>query len=157
MATTTPQATSDSAREDDQVLRLTRHLEAPRALVYQAFTDPIELARWWGPEGVQAEEVELDVRPGGRWRNCMVTPKGDRLWVGGVYREVAAPERLVFTWVWEHGDMAGVETVITIILREDGAGTELTLFHEGISDETVREHHQGGWSSSIDCLVNYLA
>ena len=56
----------------DNVLRLERTLDAPRDIVYRAWTDPVHLAQWWGPEGMSTPNCELDVRPGGKWRTCMM-------------------------------------------------------------------------------------
>ncbi len=83
-----------------EVLRLSRRLKAPREAVFRAFTDPVELAKWFGPEGVSARQVEIDLRPGGRYSLEMFETDGSIHALSGVYREIQPPEKLTFTWIW---------------------------------------------------------
>ena len=139
-----------------EVLTLVRHYPVPREALYRAFTDPAELALWWGPEGMDAPIVELDVRAGGAWRTCMRNDEGELFCVGGEYLEVAPPERLVKTWAWEGGDWAGVVTTLTLEFLETDGGSELRLTHAGLADAEARGQHQGGWTSSLGCLERHL-
>lgn len=139
------------------VLRLTRTFAAPREAVFRAFTDAAELVRWWGPEGFDVPELRLDPRPGGAWRTCMRAPDGALAYVGGVYREVRPPERLVMTWTWESDSMAGVETLVTLEFRDRGEGTELVLTHEGLPRPEARDKHAEGWRGCLTCLERHLA
>lgn len=82
-------------------LTLKRRLNAPPAKVYAAWTDPQQLARWMGPEGVEMLKAETDVRVGGRYRLLMRSPDGEEHDVSGVYREVTPNEKLVFSWAWK--------------------------------------------------------
>lgn len=152
MARTQP-TTIDNA---DMVLTITRTFDAPREAVYRAFTEAEELKRWWGPQGMTCPVAELDVRPGGRYRTEMHAPDGGVYVTTGEFREVAPPERLVFTWVWGEGEMAGHETLVTIELRDDDGATELTLTHVRFPDAAKRDLHDQGWSSSLDCLSDIL-
>jgi uncharacterized protein YndB with AHSA1/START domain len=150
---------SRTDRADDAagqpVLRLARHFKAPRQAVFRAWTDPQALAAWFGPEGVQTRNVEVDLRPGGAF--SLEMHEADGVYpLSGVYRQVVPPERLVFSWVWGHGELEGLETLVTIELRETDGGTELTLTHEGLPSPTAREKHEGGWIGCLDCLVRYL-
>ena len=140
----------------DTFLNITRTFAAPRDQVYAAWTEPEHLKQWWGPEGVTAPVVEIDLRTGGRYRTCMRTPEGDR-WVGGEYTEVTPPERLVFTWAWE-GDYTAdsSETLVTVEFRDLGDVTEVALTHERFGSAESRDHHHDGWSSSLDCLEKAL-
>lgn len=137
------------------VLRLARHFQAPRQAVFRAWTDPQALATWFGPEGVKTRNVEVDPRPGGTFRLEMYEADGVYS-LSGVYREVVPPERLVFSWVWGHGELEGLETLVTIELQEKDGGTELTLVHEGLPTPTAREKHEGGWIGCFDCLDRHL-
>ena len=87
-------------------LTLTRIFDAPRALVWAAWTDPEHLANWWGPVEYPATSIDMDVRTGGRWRNCLHgVHDGRDLWQNGVFIEVTPPERIVMSFVWEtHGE-----------------------------------------------------
>jgi uncharacterized protein YndB with AHSA1/START domain len=86
---------------EERVLVLTRRFEAPRALVYAAWTDAARIARWWGPRGFAVQDCNADVRVGGTWRVATRSPEGEEHNASGVYREVAPPERLAFTMAWE--------------------------------------------------------
>jgi uncharacterized protein YndB with AHSA1/START domain len=135
-----------------EALRLTRLLAAPREAVFQALTDPVALAQWFGPEGVSVRNVQIDLRPGGRYSLDFHETDGEVHPLSGTYREVSEPERLVLTWTWAKGGMAGVETLVTIELREADGGTELTLTHEGLPNQEFRDLHNEGWQGTFNCL-----
>ena len=86
----------------------------------------------------------------------MRSPEGSEHCVKGVYREIRRPNRLVFTWIWEQGDMNGVETLVTLDFVAQGNGAELRLTHEGLPSENSRGLHEQGWSSSFDCLAELV-
>jgi len=88
---------NSTAQPAERELFITRTFDAPRRLVFQAWTDPKQLAQWWGPHGFTNPICELDVRPGGAIRIHMRGPDGAVYPMTGVYREIVAPERLVFT------------------------------------------------------------
>jgi uncharacterized protein YndB with AHSA1/START domain len=138
------------------VLRLTRRFDAPREAVFRAWTDAAALATWFGPEGVKTRQVVSDPRPGGRFSLEMYESDGVYP-VSGAYREVMPPERLVLSWIWGNGELEGLETLVTVELREKDGGTELTLIHEGLPTDVARGKHEGGWVSSFDCLERFLA
>ncbi len=143
---------TDSVAEFTEVLRLSRRLKAPREVVFRAFTDPVALAKWFGPEGINVANVKVDLRPGGAYSMAFNEADGEVHGLSGVYREIQPPERLVMTWTWSHGDMAGIETLVTIDLAEAGAETELTLTHERLPSQEFRDLHRQGWTSSFTCL-----
>jgi len=116
------QATTPSDRE----IRLTRLFDAPRHLVFEAMTKPEHVKRWWGGlgEGYSVPVCEIDLRPGGAWRFVNRHPKGEAVFYG-VYREIAAPERLVFTEIYE--PFPDVESVVTTVLTEENGKTRLIV------------------------------
>jgi uncharacterized protein YndB with AHSA1/START domain len=116
------QATTPSPRE----IVLTRLFDAPRDLVFAALTKPEHVRRWWGvlDEEHSVTACEIDLRPGGAWRFVGRGPKGDYAFYG-VYREIAAPERLVYTEIFE--PFPDAESVITQRLTEEQGKTRLTL------------------------------
>ncbi len=140
-----------------QALRLSRRFKAPREAVFRAFTDPGELAQWFGPEGVGVNNVKIDLRPGGAYSLEFRGKDGEVHPLYGIYREVREPDRLVFTWTWSGGGMAGVETLITIEFADADGETELTLVHEGLPSQESQDHHSQGWTSSFTCLDQLLA
>ncbi len=89
------------SRRSGLTLRLERTLGVPPETVFAAFVDPTGLAEWWGPAGFTAPSVELDVRPGGRYRIAMQPPDAELFHLGGEFLEVDRPERLVYTFEWE--------------------------------------------------------
>jgi uncharacterized protein YndB with AHSA1/START domain len=155
-------ATKSSAAGDTGLvtrpsLTLKRRLNAPPAKVYAAWTDPKKIARWFGPGQVKAgtEHAVIDARVGGRYRVSFTMESGEYHEVGGVYREMVPNELLVFSWAWHSTPER--ESLVTITLKPDGAGTLLTLAHEQFSDQTARDRHQRGWLGTLDKLEKYLA
>ena len=136
-------------------LTLVRRLKAPPAKVYAAWTEPERMARWWGPDPGPALSAEADVRPGGRFRVVFRTEDGERHDSRGEYREGVPDERLVFTWHWESTPER--ESLVTVLLRPVGEGTELTLIHERFFDEAARDGHREGWSGALDKLEALFA
>jgi uncharacterized protein YndB with AHSA1/START domain len=143
----------------DRVLVITRIFDAPRELVFKAWTDPRHLVHWMGPRGFRSTVLHSDLRAGGAYRIHMRGPEGDDHWTQGVFREIVEPERLVMvgSWVDANGNPTSPETVLTITLEEDGGKTRLTLHQAIFESITARDGHRGGWDSSLDRLAEYLA
>jgi uncharacterized protein YndB with AHSA1/START domain len=142
----------------DRVLTITRVFDAPREVVWKAWTDPRHLMSWWGPRAHPAETVEADVRVGGRWRHCLrAVEDGSELRHGGVFREVVPPERLVFTFAWEQEGERGNENVVTITFSEQGGKTLMDFHQTPFWSTEERDGHQGGWGSAFDRLDDLLA
>ena len=153
-----------SPPESEFNLTLTRTINAPRDRVFQAWTDPAHLHRWWGArEGFTAPIAEVDLRTGGAYRLGMQAPDQDHPFiVGGVYREISPPEKLVFTWIWEKAphdtsDWIPPETLVTVEFIDKGDATEVVLTHEQFPDDNMRNEHQQGWGGCLDSLTRYLA
>ncbi len=145
---------SEMATASEEVV-ITRVFDAPRELVWKAWTE--DMAKWSAPRGFTMPVSEGDVTPGGKWRAMMKAPDGKELWLGGEYREVVPPERLVFTHQWD-SDKAkpGAESVVTVVLADVGGKTEMT-FHQAVFPSVEsRDGHNGGWSESFDRLEEYL-
>jgi uncharacterized protein YndB with AHSA1/START domain len=136
-------------------LAIKRRLKAPPAQVFAALTDPEKVKRWMGPGEMKAVSAESDTRVGGHYRWAMQAPDGERHDVGGVYREVVPNEKLVFTWAWKSTPER--ESLVTVLLKPDGAGTLLTLTHEQFVDEDARDRHQGGWNGALDKMEKMFA
>ena len=157
MPDSTPGATA--ARIEGRELVLERTLDAPRELVFKAFTEPERMKRWFGPHGWGLNVFEADVRPGGVWRASGYTPTG-RFSKSGVFVEGKRPQRLVFTWAHhESEDWAtprGHETTVRVELRAIGGKTELTLTQGPFIDTPRFNAHDSGWKGSFDKLSTYL-
>lgn len=151
-----PEQTATSQKQ----FTITRVFDAPRDLVWRAWTDPEEAIFWWHPRGVNLprESVEIDARPGGRYRYTMIAPDGTEYPTTGVYREITPPERLVFTW-GSQGDPDESAPVITVDFATHGdAGDEtLMTFHlQGFDGAPGDEFVYDGWDSAFDILVEHL-
>ncbi|MDH7639595.1 SRPBCC family protein [Sphingomonas oryzagri] len=155
--------------------RITRRFAAPRDRVWEAWTRPEQLARWFGPKGVTTTVLSFDLRPGGGLHARMESADGGVMWARFVYREVVAPETLV----WEHGfaDEAGEFTaspfggpwplrlLTNVRFEEEGDATRLTLTWvplEATAEEeaafaAMMESMTGGWSGSFEQLDAFLA
>ena len=151
-------ATTADVQEREREIVITRVLDAPRHLVFQAWTEPDRVARWLGPPGFAIAYCTMDVRPGGAFRFCLRSPSGVEYWRQGVYHEVVAPERLVYTFVWS--DAAGkphYETLVTVTFAKRGDKTELTLHQSIFKSVAARDEHQGDWSKELQRFAAYLA
>ena len=147
-----------SSDTTDRTLTITRTFDAPRELVFKAWSQPEHLVRWWAPTGFTTPSCEMEFRPGGSYRSVIRSPEGKEHRMRGVYHEVVPPERLVMTFAWEdEAGQPGHETLITVTFADQAGKTRLT-FEQGVF-ETVesRDSHLGGWSQFMDSLARYLA
>jgi uncharacterized protein YndB with AHSA1/START domain len=125
--------------------------------VFRAWSRADEMRRWFSPVGFTTPFAEADVRPGGRYRIGMQPPGGNTLFVTGVYREVTPPDRLVFTWTWEGGEMAHAgETLVTVEFRTVPGGTEVVLTHELLPSEDAGAMHREGWNGCLASLRTHI-
>lgn len=138
-------------------LVISRTFNAPRELVWKAWTDPEQMKQWSAPRGFTVPLSEGELRPGGTWRATMRKPDGAELKLGGTYKEIVPPERLVFTHAWydESGD-PGPETLVTVTLIARGDKTEMNFRQTGFDSEGSREGHEGGWTECFDKLEEML-
>lgn len=145
-------AMAERQASDALMLEITRKFDAPREHVFQAFTEPAQLVKWWGPTGMNVVDHDIDVREGGAWRTTIRSKEGEDHTMSGAYREITPYDRLVFTWGWERDGVRGHETVVTIELSESGGRTTLSFLQQIFESEEMRNSHQSGWSESFDCL-----
>jgi uncharacterized protein YndB with AHSA1/START domain len=146
------------ARPSERALTITRVFDAPRELVWKVWTSAEHAMNWWGPRDYPARQVRMNVWPGGRWRHCLrSTETGADLWHGGEFREVIAPERLVFTFAWEEEGERGLETLVTVTFAEEDGKTRMSFHQAPFQSDGERDGHQGGWGSAFDRLDELLA
>jgi len=138
-------------------LVIERIFDAPRELVFKAWTDPKHLVRWLGPQGFTGTVIEMDVRPGGAYRFHMGSADGGEYWQQGVFREVQEPKRFVRTCVWADadGNATGPDTLMTVIFEEYDGKTKLT-FQQVFETAAACEAHRVGTASALDRLAEYL-
>ena len=141
-----------------QEITITRVLDAPRELVWKAWTEPDQLARWWGPPGWSnpLETIEMDVRPGGAFSVTSVSDEdGTEMMSHGVFREVAEPERLVLEEPPEDAWHEGAVSEVTFTDLGDGR-TEMVLRTTMHTTDEMRVHAEAGLTSSLDRLAEHL-
>jgi uncharacterized protein YndB with AHSA1/START domain len=150
--------TDTSTTSAERELIITRVFDAPRRLVFKAWTEPERIKEWWGPRGFTTLSCEMDQRPGGVWRVRSRSPEGKDYVSQGVFRELVEPERLVFTHAWVDAEgKPGHETLVTVTFAEQSGKTLLT-FHQGVFESiTSRDEHGEGWSSAFELLAEYQA
>jgi uncharacterized protein YndB with AHSA1/START domain len=144
----------------ERVLIITRIFDAPRELVFRAWTDPSHLVHWMGPRGFRSTVLRSELCVGGAYRFHMLGPAGDDHWTQGIFREIVEPARLVMagSWADADGNPTTPETVLTITFDEyEGNKTRLTLRQAIFDSITARNEHRGGWNSSLDRLAEHLA
>jgi len=142
----------------DTSLTLTRSFDAAPEALFQAWIDPVQVARWIGPRRMTAVVEKMEAREGGSYRIAMHEADGTAHTVQGAYREFAPPARLVFTWAWlAESGKPGHESLVTIELRPIGKKTEMTLHHERFESKERRDSHSHGWGESFDKLAEALA
>ena len=147
-----------AATSSTPALNIRRLLKAPRTRVFEAWTKAEAVRQWMGPLDVTVTEAQLDVREGGSFRIVMRQPGGDNFIARGVFSEVRAPERLVYTWRWEEDDPAlEHETSITVEFLERGEQTELVFRQEAFASTESRDRHEYGWTNCFDKLERMLA
>ena len=152
-------------------IRIERVIDAPRELVFEAWTKPEHLLRWWAPRGCSTPACTVDLRPGGKLHYCMRMPDGRDIWGIGVYREIVAPERIVYADSF--ADSRGnpvlpasygmseshpASLVVTVTFAELGGGwTRLVLRHSMEADIPERGGAEQGWGEMLDRLAELLA
>jgi uncharacterized protein YndB with AHSA1/START domain len=151
-----------SANPAERTVVITRIFDAPRALVFKAWTDPAHVAQWWGPKDFTNPVCEMDVRPGGVLRIVMRAPDGAEYPMTGVFREIVPPERLVFTNLAIDRQGKVLLEGLTIVTFADHAGgkTKLTVESRAVArvDYATRmlEGMEAGWTQSIDRLGEHV-
>jgi len=132
-------------------LHIERRLAAPRERVFEAWTEPELLARWFTPFVGSSSDAEIDLRVGGAWRVKMRSPLWPSCWAFGTYLEVDPPARLVYTLAWERAPF-GPETLVTVEFRDADGETDVVLVQERLGTRRGRRGHALGWRLSLTRL-----
>lgn len=152
-----PRGERDDERDtmlSETSLRIERSFDASPEEVFDAWTNPEVLRRWWAPHSQGSTPVaEVDLRVGGRYRLTMEAPDGTRHTVVGEYREVERPHRLVYSWQWEldSGEPGHISTV-TVAFHARDERTQVVLEHSELPDADSRDRHAQGWSACLAVL-----
>jgi uncharacterized protein YndB with AHSA1/START domain len=167
--------TAPAIERADGAFVLSRTFDAPRDVVFRAFIDPERMKHWWGPKGFTVIASTMDLRPGGTYHYGLRAPDGSAMWGKFVYREIAAPERLVFvnSFSDENGGITRhpmsptwpLEMLSTFSFSEEHGRTTFTIRWSPLnaSDEEratfdgARDGMRQGWGGTLDQLAAYLA
>jgi len=142
---------------DALILEIERVLPRPASLVFAAFSDPSELAEWWGPEGFAVPSLEFPTQVGESYRIEMQPPEGDAFYLTGKFREVDPPARLAYTFEWEEPDDDDVQTLVELSFRDLGESTEIALRQGPFKTEARLGLHRDGWTDSFDKLERLVS
>ena len=164
-----PRGSSPASQPEVREFVITRVFDAPRDLVFKAWTEPERRMRWWGPNGFTTPYCKIDLRPGGVWHYCMRSPEGKNYWGKGIYREVVEPSLLVCTDYFSDAEGNLVqpahygmnadwpaEMLVTVTFSEHKGKTNLTV-EQTVSESLAKSVGAvQGWNESFDRLDDYL-
>ncbi len=155
---------------DPKTLTIVRIFQAPREKVWQAWTSPEQVKKWWGPKGFSTPEAKIDLRVGGQYLFCMCSPEGKDFWNTGFYQEIVPMEKIVCTDSFsnEKGEIVPASAYgmaenwpevlkVTVTFEDEGAATKMTLRHEGLPEGEMKEATSGGWKELFDKLAASLS
>jgi uncharacterized protein YndB with AHSA1/START domain len=159
-----------STQVSERDLVIERIFDAPRELVWKAWTDPEHIKRWWGPQYFTAPMIKTDFREGGKYLFCMRSPEGQDYYSTGVYHEIVPLQRIVYTdsFADEKGNVVSashygmgddfpLELLVTLTFEETEDGkTRFTLRHAGMPEGENSEMAGLGWNQSLDKLAESL-
>jgi uncharacterized protein YndB with AHSA1/START domain len=141
-----------------RAVEIRRVFSVPPERVFAAFADEAVVARWLRPSPeVKLTVLAFDFRPGGTYRFAYDVPDGRRMLVGGIFRAIERPSRIVFSWLIEPPDEhAGIDSEVTVTLRPSGASTELTIRHAKFERADAELRHEQGWLGALERLGEEL-
>lgn len=156
-----------------QPLVLTRIFDAPRELVWKAWTEPEAMQKWWGPKGFSAPVIKMEAKAGAKYHWLMRGPGPDGkvadFWTTGIVKEVVPMDKLVYTDSFsnENGDVLPAssygmpgdwpdELLVTVKFTDEGGKTKMELTHEGLPEGQGKDMTAGGWNESFDKLADSL-
>ena len=151
-------------KPDDATLILRRMLNAPPERAFKAWTAAEHIKQWMRPEpGMVVPFATMDLRVGGKFRIQMKNPDGEFFTAVGEFREVKAPDRLVYTWDWEKdgsgtefGEVEGKTSLITVEFLKRGERTELVFTHSRFATVQSRDSHARGWTRVADAFATFV-
>lgn len=150
-----------STRMGEQEFVLERQFAAPRTLMFQVFTQPGHLKRWWAPRPYTISTCTVDLRPGGVWHYSMRSPEGQEHWARSVYNEIVPPEKLVYTSTFadEHANpIEGVpEHLTTVIFTEEAGKTQVTARIQFASAAALKVAVEMGMVQGLNMTWDYLS
>ncbi|MCC6574707.1 MAG: SRPBCC domain-containing protein [Planctomycetes bacterium] len=155
-------------KQKSKDLVIVRIFDAPRKLVWRAWTEPAHFKKWWGPKEFSCPTAKMDVRVGGKYHWAMRAADGNEHWSAGVYREVTPMDRLVYTSSFADAkgnlvpathygmpDTIPMEMLVRVEFENEGSKTKMTITHSGLPTD-IAAGATVGWNSSLDKLAESL-
>jgi uncharacterized protein YndB with AHSA1/START domain len=144
----------------DEEILITREFDAPRRLVYEAYTTPELVMRWWSGRRGEMKVADIDLRVGGRWRYVMIANGGYEVAFHGEYREIVPDERIVTTEVYEGMPAVGEPAIDIVTFTEDDGRTTLQILmrvsSRELRDTVLETGMEGGMQEQMDVLEELL-
>lgn len=137
-------------------LTMTRHFKASPDKVFRAWSDPDLLKVWMGGKSVSSPYAEVDFRVGGKYTVRLQPPYGNSFTVEGIYQEIDPPNKLVYTWIFVGGELDTGESLVTVDFVAQSDGTQVTLQHNRLPNQEVRDIHSQGWNDLLDNLMELV-
>ena len=157
----TETGTLEVSMPSEREIAMTRVFDAPRRLVFDAYTRPELLKRWaGGPPGWNLVVCEVDLRVGGAWRWVIEGPEGQRMGLGGVYLDVVTPERLVSTEAYDEPWYEGEATSMIVLIERDGKTTltaTVRYASQAVRDGVLKTGMAQGFAAGLDRMAELLA
>lgn len=145
-----PRQASARKLADDELL-ITRVFDAPVSLVFRIWETREHMMRWLGPKDFSCTHLDLDFRPGGTYRACIVSDAYGETWFGGTFQEIVKDRRIVMTFAWDdRPDQPGINTLITVEFTEEGGRTVQSFHQTPFVSVESRDSHVGGWNECFD-------
>jgi uncharacterized protein YndB with AHSA1/START domain len=160
--------TSIIVEPGEKKLTIIREFDAARQLVWEAWTDPKKIMKWWGPKNFSSPSCKIDLKVDGKYLYCMRSPEGQDFWSTGTYKEIIPTKRIVFTdsFADKEGNvvpstyysMEGfpLELQVTVTFEDYNGKTKMTLTHVGIPTGQMTDLTNAGWNESFDKLAESL-
>jgi uncharacterized protein YndB with AHSA1/START domain len=136
------------------VLVVRKIIRATAERLFDSWTQPEQLKKWWGPRPVVCIDAEVDLKVGGRYRIANQFPDGKVLWISGEFEAIDRPHKLVYTW--RVGTEEGASERVTVTFETRGQHTEVIVTHERIPTDALRDLHLQGWFGCLEGLAKYL-
>lgn len=155
---------------NENELIITRVFDAPRQILFEAFTNPVHLKNWWAPKGFSTTFCSVDLKIGGLFRYCMTSPDGNDFWGRGIYKEINKPNLIVYSDCFTDKDGNPVppshygmqlttiqESIVEITFEEVMQSTKVTLKYSRMTElGQEREMAEQGWNDMLDALENFI-
>lgn len=137
-------------------LTLKKVVKADKDTVFNALTKKEEIEKWFAPGPMKVEARTFEPNEGGAFKVVMISEEGNEFVSEGIFKTIDAPNKVVMSWRWTSPE-PGAETTVSFILEEVDGGTEVTLLHEGFTEEQYKKRHEEGWVGCLDKLEKMYA